>query len=362
MLEILRGHFYHGIKPVAQRVDIYLEEGALRLRFQDSSARPDVIWEIGQIIPDQMGNDNRLILSYGKSNDKQHLELLDEDALVVLKMKYPAVKWVIGSRKNSLRSVLVIGISAISILGLLIAGYVYLMPKLADRLASSVPMEWEMELAAKMKPELIKPALIDTGKSELLDSFFSTMNVKTEYGIQLYVLKDSIVNAFAIPGGTIVVYQGLLDRVESYESLAGLLGHEFTHIAKRHSLKSMLRSVSSYILLAMVFGDLTGISGVLLENANSIQNLNYSRTFEREADAEAVRILEERRISLDGMLHLFEVFLKEGSQGIKIPEFLSTHPVTDDRIDFVKKQKAKFQQEPVKYPNLERIFRELKAS
>ncbi len=360
MSQVLHGQFYQGVKPVAQRVEVHLEEATLRLSFTDSGSRADTIWIVNQINPDQTAHDGRLILSYGRPKPDQYLELMDENALQVLSQRYPWVKWTRETKGANKRALVVIGSAFLLGIVLLAIGYFFFVPRLADRVASGVPKEWETDLASKMKGELIRNELVDSAKSVLLDSFFGAMQIKTAYDIRFYFLKDSVVNAFAIPGGSIVVYQGLFDRIENYESLAGLIGHEFTHVEKRHSLKSMFRSVSTYMILALVFGDLTGISGVLLENANSIQNLNYSRSFEQEADAEAVRILQERRISLDGMLHLFEVFLKEGSQGVKLPEFLSTHPVTTSRIDFVKDQKAKSKQVPVAHPELERLFNRLK--
>ena len=128
----------------------------------------------------------------------------------------------------------------------------------------------------------------------------------------------------------------------------------------KHSLKSVFRSVSSFIILAAFFGDLTGLAGIILENANSIQNLSYSRHFEKEADANAVRILLDRKIDLSGMLDLFNVFMTEGKKGLDVPKFLSTHPVTQDRIDYVKSQMSIAESDLVQYENLLQLFNRLK--
>ncbi|WP_446914219.1 M48 family metalloprotease, partial [Klebsiella pneumoniae] len=83
------------------------------------------------------------------------------------------------------------------------------------------------------------------------------------------------VNAFAVPGGFIVVHDAILDEMEHHEELAGLLGHEIGHVQLRHSTKAIARSLSYYMLLSLLFGDVSGIAAVIVDNASTLNNLEY---------------------------------------------------------------------------------------
>ncbi len=95
------------------------------------------------------------------------------------------------------------------------------------------------------------------------------------------VLNSKEVNAFAVPGGFIYVYKGLIDLMPSDEELAGVIGHEIGHIVKRHSVRQIEKGLGMNILFGVLFGD----RGALLQNLayNAIM-AGYSRTDEREAD------------------------------------------------------------------------------
>ncbi len=352
----LQAHYYSGIMPKAQEVIVELNKEHFNIRLESTVLR----WEIHQIRPDTDNEDNKLILSYGKPKPTEFLEFLDPRALEILTQQYPAKPWVTSKNwleKNPMG--MMIAAMAGFIL-LIIISYKVFVPGISDLVSRSVPVEWEVELGSKLASGVIPFQKEDSVKSKMLDSFFLMMDIPSKYPVKLYFINDSVVNAFAMPGGNIVIYKGLFDKITSYESLAGLIGHEFTHVEYKHSLKSIFRTVSSFIILAAFFGDLTGLAGIILENANSIQNLSYSRHFEQEADANAVQILLDRKIGLSGMLDLFNVFLTEGKKGLDIPKFLSTHPVTQDRIDFVKSKMSSQESDLVHYENLLSLFKRMK--
>ncbi|MBK9107557.1 MAG: M48 family metallopeptidase [Saprospiraceae bacterium] len=360
-MQILQATYYKGIKPVGKPVAVYLENDAFRIVQTMEEHEDDRYWDVQAIHPDDSFDDNRLILSYGVVKPLEYLEFNQADALMILENVYPGKLW---EKKKSAASKNAVGILFIGIgivIALSIAAYFIIAPRLADKIARNVPIEWELDLGKQVAAGLVPEGKVDTLKSQMLDSFFTAMKVTTDYPIKLYFVRDTVVNAFAMPGGSIVVYQGLFDKMQNYEALAGLLGHEFAHVEKRHSLRSMFRSLSGYMFLSLLFGDLTGIMGVLLDNANSIQNLSYSREFEREADARAVELLMERNIGLSGMQGLFQIFLDEGSKGLEVPEFMRTHPVTQDRIDYVKLKISETGIEPIYYEVLKGLFDRMKA-
>lgn len=359
-MKMLNATLYQGIKPVGQPVTVWLEEGQLKIVDDLHQVQEDLFWPLGQIHPDPAPGDQKFIISFGKGSQRAYLEFGDREALRILQSHYPHKTW---EEKGSVISKhgLGLALSAVFLLLALVLGvYFWLLPKIADQLALKVPTEWELNLGKQLETGMVQPGSIDSLKSAQLDSFFRMMDIPTSYPIRIYFHQDTIVNAFAMPGGTIVVYKGLFDKLRDYEALAGLLGHEFAHIEKRHSLRSMFRSLSGYLILSALFGDLTGITGLLLENAHSIQNLSYSRAFEHEADARAIELMLERKIGLSGMYGLFKIFMDEAPKGLEVPEFMRTHPVTADRMEFVEKQMGQKEGQSIERRDLSGMFERMR--
>lgn len=353
--------YYSGIKPNPIPVEIFFEPDSFKFIIQKDNQSQSVEWRIHQIKPDPNYSNTKLILSHGSKPPFEYLEFNSTDILEFLQTKYPFHNWIKKEDWINKHAIGLISAGTAILIFALLGLYLLIAPKVSDGLTKSIPVKWEVELGDKMYSQFMSANKENQFKSMQLDSFFKLMNVESEYPIRMHFFEDTILNAFAVPGGHVVVYRGLMNELENYESLAGLLAHEYTHIAKKHSLKTILRSVSSYLILAAVFGDLTGLAGIILENANSIQNLSYSRKFEHEADQNAVTILLDRKIGLTGMLDLFKVFLSVGNKGLTVPEFLSTHPVTEDRIKYIESRMAKNESETIEHQELKQLFLRLKS-
>jgi predicted Zn-dependent protease len=156
------------------------------------------------------------------------------------------------------------------------------------------------------------------------------------------VVNDNVVNAFALPGGRIVVYSALLKQVKSYPELAALLSHEFTHINNKHSTKSIFRRLGSKIFLGLLFGKFGSVTSVLVDHADNLKSLKYSRKLEKEADTEGLAILKQRKIDPQGFVSLFN-HLKESAPSNSIPEFLGSHPDIEKRIKHINESSANVQ-------------------
>jgi predicted Zn-dependent protease len=138
-------------------------------------------------------------------------------------------------------------------------------------------------------------------------------------------------NAFALPGGGIVVYDAILNNMNSSEQLAALLAHEYAHVELKHATRNLFRTLSGYLFLSVIFGDMSGVGGVLIENAHQLRNLGYSRELETEADNQGLKVLKQNNINYMGMVDLFELLKKE-SNAVQVNELISTHPDLDNRI------------------------------
>lgn len=360
MTNKLSAKYYSGIKPIPLHAEVFLESAELRICFSKEGIRQEANWDLNGIQPDVADPANKFILRYGNKHPYEYLEFEDNNALDELRQRYPFKKWQQQAGVFAKNPLLIAGSFATGFIALCLLAYFIMLPRFSDMLSATVPVSWETQLGDNISGGMISSGNEDVAKSKLLDSFFLVLDVPTKYPIRFHFINDSVINAFAMPGGNIVIYKGLFDKINSYESLAGLMGHEFAHVEYKHSLKTIFRSLSSFILLSALFGDLTGLAGIIVENANSIQNLSYSREFETEADAHAVNLLVERKISLKGMLDLFSIFKGEEKEGQAMPKFLNTHPVTQDRIDFVKSEMNAKEKEIVHYPVLHDLFYRMK--
>jgi predicted Zn-dependent protease len=132
----------------------------------------------------------------------------------------------------------------------------------------------------------------------------------------------------------------ILNNMKSPEELAALLAHEYSHVELKHATRNLFRTLSGYLFLSIIFGDMSGVGGVLIENAHELRNLSYNRDLETEADNHGLKILEQNNISNQGMIDLFELLKKE-SNGLQVNELISTHPDLDSRIKNVQEYVSK---------------------
>ncbi|MEI9911950.1 MAG: M48 family metallopeptidase [Bacteroidota bacterium] len=242
-------------------------------------------------------------------------------------------------------------------IGILTTAYFLMVPWLSEKLASSVSVKTEAQFGDAVYDALSLSHQEDQAASVIVNDFFKQMEVPSSYNIQVTVVKGDVVNAFALPGGRIVVYTALLDQLTTYPELAALLAHEFTHVNNRHSTKSVFRRLGSKVFLSLLLGNFGNVTAVLADQADKFKSLTYSRRLEKEADMEGLSLLKERQIDPHGFTGLFQ-HLKASTLTSGIPEFLQSHPDIDKRIEYIKEASAN---SPVK-DNLElkAIFEKLK--
>lgn len=157
--------------------------------------------------------------------------------------------------------------------------------------------------------------ILNSGKVYYKDKF--------EWRVRI-IQDDKTLNAFCAPGGYIYVYTGIIKYLDNEYELAGVMGHEIAHADKRHSTSRMTKQYGFSLLLAAVGGDKSAIAqigaGLLL--------LSYSRKDEAQSDEWSVRYLCPTSYKADGAAKFFR---KIGSSSI--PEFLSTHPDPENRVE-----------------------------
>jgi beta-barrel assembly-enhancing protease len=222
--------------------------------------------------------------------------------------------------------------------------------------------EKERDLGKQMFAAFVKEENKDIEKTADAQTFANTLQLSKKYPIKVTVIdNDKTVNAFAMPGGYVVIYTGLLNKMRSKEELTALLGHEVSHINQRHSLRAMLRSLASSLLFSVVISDFSGVSALILENVNTLRSLSYSRSLETEADTEGMNIMMQNNVDVNGMKHLLETLQKAAGDMPSQLSFLSTHPLTRKRIENVQQFISQHpQQNTSTDQNLEELWRRIK--
>ena len=236
-----------------------------------------------------------------------------------------------------------------------------LIPFLGMRMIS---VQQEIVMGNKLKQVILEEtnafgASTDTTGTGTLQSFADKLHLSDNYPICVTLVNSDMVNAYALPGGHVVVYSGIIEKIKTPEALAALLAHESSHVNQRHSLRSMLRNAATGIMVAVIFNDATGVSGALVSNANALNGLRYSRALETEADNKAMNLLVASKVNAKGMKELMQVLEKEGDLPGSL-SFLSSHPLTKKRIKSAADYLKKHPQKEAERKDLREIFTVLK--
>lgn len=206
-----------------------------------------------------------------------------------------------------------------------------------DDLALGAQVAAELESDAAFKQKIIDSASrpdIYKYIYGIRDSILKTGLVRYQdlFPWRIRVVNDTILNAFCTPGGYIYVYTGLIKFLESEDQLAGVMGHEMAHADKRHSTDAMTRQYGLQVLFDIVFGQ---DKGQLARIAAGIRELSFSRKNESEADEYSVIWLCPTAYNSSGAAGFFDKLIKLGQTG-GTPEFLSTHPNPENRVQAIK--------------------------
>ncbi len=146
------------------------------------------------------------------------------------------------------------------------------------------------------------------------------------------VVRNEVINAFALPGGHLTVFTGLIDAAESPEMVAGVLAHEMAHVTERHGLRRIGQSLGFFAALQLVLGDASALSRIAKEVLTAASVNAYSRDQEIEADLVGVRFLHAAQVDPNGLREFFRVLKEEHGDVPDALEWLSTHPQHTARI------------------------------
>jgi predicted Zn-dependent protease len=159
------------------------------------------------------------------------------------------------------------------------------------------------------------------------------------FDYRYFVINQSVLNAFAVPGGSIYVFSGLLDHAQNTDQLAAVMAHETTHVAKRHMARmSGMDPIALLGLLGAMLAARSGAGGaqaaaVLSQGIAATRQIAYTRQLEMEADTLGLKFMTEAGYDPRAMVSFQKIMLKEQTLNpIDVPPYLLDHPLSQERV------------------------------
>jgi len=325
--------YFDGETPIPQPVlHLRLSDGTLRIHLEDDRV---IAWPEADIrtIRDHAGAyDETLRL---KTDPLARLYVESPILLHTLSRPYRA-----APPKGRLR----LASWAVAAIGAVALQIAVLIPLLADGLAELIPEGGERALGAATF-EQIRSALTQTGVDLVpvcaapdgvaaLDAMETKLveTLPTPPGLSVFVLDHEMVNAFALPGGYVVLFRGLIEEAETPDEVAAVFAHEIGHVVSRDPTRHALRSAGSIGILGLLFGDFAG-GAMVLFLANQLINAQYSQSAEADADSFATDMLLRANVSPAALGSFFERLRDEHGDSEGLVAHFQSHPELGDRIE-----------------------------
>jgi predicted Zn-dependent protease len=339
------GTFFDGNTAADRAVTVQLDAAGIIFSGPSVAVQNWRFNNLSAIDPPRAGQPFRLT---HMSHPGMRLIISDQAFIAALLEKAPQLRGGFNSRRAGKIALWIVGGLSIA----LIAAYLVL--QLApQKLALLLPDTWRDRIGAQIEASLTGGAkLCETANSR---TALSAMAARLADGnpdlppIAIRVYNIPVMNAFAMPGGRIVMTGELIRKAETPEEVAGVLAHELGHVVHLHSEAQLVRATGLQLLIAIA----TGGGGDMISSLAGLATiLRYTRQAEAEADAFALTALENAAIDPMGLKRFFELVLKEegkawtGAFG-KIEGALATHPGTEERIKAIRPLPAGIMPRPV---------------
>ena len=232
------------------------------------------------------------------------------------------------------------------LLGLILGAFLLLWvqkDRIVESIADKVPISWEVSVGEQAFAQFQREGtlLVDSEWEPQVEEITSRLLPAVQssgYEFKFHIMQDTNVNAFALPGGNVVILTGLLEHADTAEEVAGVLAHEIAHVTRRHSLRNIIKSAGLIVFVQALLGDMSGLAGVAVEGSRYLLQQKFSRDFEREADDTGWEYLVQAGIDPRGMTRFFEKLRElSAASGMDAMEgslsLLSTHPASQERIE-----------------------------
>jgi predicted Zn-dependent protease len=222
----------------------------------------------------------------------------------------------------------------VTIIGSFLVGF------MVRSLVAKIPVEWENHVGNTLMAELEKKETLVTNAQlqARLDQAVAPLVASLPPGrvtFKFHILSDPFPNAFALPGGHVMVNTGLLELATRPEEIAGVVAHELAHVTQMHGFRKIISSAGPYLVAKLFLGNRGGLLGVLGDSSQLLVRQTFSQEYELEADAFGWQYLVAAHIDPRGLTDMLRklklVEDSRKSRGLENRAF-SSHPPTEKRI------------------------------
>lgn len=309
--------FYDGLTAHSHAAEVALDGDQLRIQ---SDGR-EFVWRLKDLsveieadqarVSNRRDRDARLILPVGEWTP------LAGDALVQkVKARRHKEYWLVG------------GLTAVA------AGVVLFVtvgvPALSGPVARATPVSMEERMGDNINGQMshVFPACGNSAGQRVLAQLGDRIAAEadTPFDIRVRAVDAPMVNAFAMPGGRIMVTGELIRQAATPDELSAVIAHEIAHVEQRHVMQAVWRNFGVGMLLDLVVGGGTGAGQQAVILAGQASELSYSRAAEAEADARGQALLHADGLSSQGMAPFFETLAGKGHEVDAAAEFMNSHP------------------------------------
>jgi Zn-dependent protease with chaperone function len=337
MNEVL-AQYYDGLSAKQQTVTLRISDG--RLSMQGDEVQRDI--PLNEVrISEKLGSTPRLL----HFSNGGHCEVLNHAAFDTMLLQAGLQpQSLLSYSGNNWQHALAATLLTITVV---IAGFYWGLPWLAKHAAEQIPstaaLHIDTQVLNAIDDGLMEASTLSAVRQQALRHYFDGLRSKEDRPPYRLEFRNSITlgaNAFALPGGTIIVTDQLVALARKDEEIIAVLAHELGHVSERHPLRQLLQSSVVGLAMTWYLGD---ISSLLAAAPTMLVESSYSRNFERSADRYAINMLHLNGIAPSHLADMLEKL--ESSHTPKgevqqkpssLADLFSTHPDTSERIHYLR--------------------------
>jgi predicted Zn-dependent protease len=327
-VNVLRARYFDGKRALGHEVSVMLAGGKLKLVARDVSAEFDA--RRVRVAPRIAKTPRWLYLPGGGA-----CAIADNDAVDDFARERPFARFLHRLESRPAFAALAVAL-VVAALWLLIDRGV---PVAAERIAQEIPREAETVLGqqtlAGMEQYWLNPSKLTPARQEALRAKFGRMSQAAGETVPPRVeFRASPAigpNAFALPGGTIVVTDELVKLARNDQEVLAVLAHELGHVRFRHTMRHLLQGSATALIIAGVTGDIASTTSLAASAPALLLQTKYSRDYEREADRYAIELMQKAGIPPRYFATILARFETKNRRRGVMPTFLSSHPPTKER-------------------------------